>query len=275
MSIKTGVIGHPIGHSKSPIIHNYWMTRHDIKGDYKAIDITPDDLNACLKALVDDGYAGLNVTIPHKIAIMDMCDTLDDTARAIGAVNTLHFTDGQIMGHNTDAYGFIQNMHETHTSISFDDTAALVIGAGGAAKAAVYALITAGVGQIYIANRTQTKAQELIQEFQIYDHILKAVPWDDMSAVLPTADFIINTTSLGMAKNDDLIIDFSAVKPSAIAYDIVYAPLMTQFLHDAQNADIRIVTGIGMLIHQARKAFEIWHNVLPDVNETLIQKVLA
>lgn len=267
--IKTGVIGHPIAHSKSPMIHMHWMKQYDINGTYTAIDCTPDGLPECINRLHDDGYAGLNITIPHKQAIMKLCDIIDDTAQAIGAVNTIVFENGLIRGTNTDAFGFFENMRQTIPDIDLHGKTALVIGAGGAAKAVLHALIQNGADHILLTNRTRETAEHLTNTFQN----TRVIAWDDKNPSVKTADIIINTTSLGMTGYPDLKLDFTHAKPDAIVYDIVYNPLMTVFLTEAQTAGLNIVTGIGMLVHQARPAFQVWHGLLPDVSDFLIKEI--
>lgn len=262
--IKTGVIGHPIAHSKSPLIHNHWIAQYGLEGSYEALDIPPEDLTKRLPELLrDEGYAGFNLTIPHKEIAMDICDVIDDTARAIGAVNTVWIQDNQIHGTNTDAFGFMENLHTT-SGIG----AALILGAGGAAKAVIYGLLQAGVMDIRIANRTRSKAQALATDPRI-----SVVDWDNREQALIGADLLVNTTALGMDGQPALDIALDNLAEGATVCDIVYAPLMTDLLIRAQRRGNAVITGIGMLLHQARPAFEKWYGVLPDVSPLLIEKL--
>ncbi|MCD8563094.1 MAG: shikimate dehydrogenase [Alphaproteobacteria bacterium] len=274
--IKAGVIGHPVGHSKSPLIHNYWIKRYGFSGSYEAIDIAPEDLSDRLPALFAAGYAGFNVTIPHKETVMALCDEITDMAAKIGAVNTLFREDNRIIGTNTDAFGFIQNLNDSIRHFGFSYTlqngTAVVLGAGGAAKAVIYGLLEEGVPEIIIANRSREKAEALIASFG--SPFLRAVEWDQRSSVLGSANFLVNATSLGMDGQPALEIDLRAAPENMLVADIVYKPLMTGLLKQAREYDLRIVTGIGMLLHQARPSFESWFGVLPDIDEKLEELVL-
>lgn len=269
--IKAGVIGHPIHHSKSPIIHNHWIAEHGLSGEYKAIDIAPENLKDGVQALIEEGYAGFNVTIPHKQEIFKLCAAVDDTAKAIGAVNTVVVKDGKLYGTNTDAFGFIENVKREAFGVDFAHRPCVVLGAGGAARAIIYGLIEAGAQKIILTNRTAQKAQEVAA---LNTEIVEVVPWESRSAVLEGAGFLVNTTALGMVGKEALEIDLSRLPADAAVSDIVYAPLKTDLLMQAQQGGRQIVTGIGMLLHQARPAFEKWFGVLPDVGAALEEKVL-
>jgi shikimate dehydrogenase len=269
--IKCGVIGHPIAHSKSPIIHNHWIQKHGLAGNYTAIDIAPDDLHNGIQRLIDENYAGFNVTVPHKQSIFALCHEVDDTARMIGAVNTVSIRDGKLHGTNTDAYGFIENIRQSIPAFDFAAGMCVVLGAGGAARAVVHGLLEAGATDIVITNRTEEKSKTICA---MDDQKIMSVAWDDRSSILKKSSMLINTTSLGMTGKDPLEIDLSALPKEALVTDIVYAPLMTDLLMSAQLRGNPVVTGIGMLLHQARPAFEKWFGVLPDVDEELQHKVL-
>lgn len=270
--IKAGVIGHPINHSKSPIIHNHWIAQHGLSGEYKAIDIAPENLKDSVQKLIDDGYAGFNVTIPHKQEIFKLCAEVDETAQKIGAVNTVVIKDGKSHGTNTDAFGWIENVHQSAFGVDFVHRPAIVLGAGGAARAIVHALLEAGAQQIIITNRTADKAKDVAE---LNTDIVRVVPWENRNKILQDAGLLVNTTSLGMTGKDKLEIDLALLPKDAVVSDIVYAPLMTELLVRAQHRGNQIVTGIGMLLHQARPAFEKWFGVLPDVTEELERKVLG
>lgn len=271
--IKTGVIGHPIAHSKSPLIHNYWIKHYGLSGEYKAIDIAPQDLKSGVQSLVNQGYAGFNVTIPHKIAIMDLCDEMDEAARLIGAVNTVVIKDGKLYGSNTDGYGFITNIKaNAPEGWSLAGGNALVLGAGGAANAVVYALIQEGAARITITNRTREKAEALVK---LSPERIDVIDWDERSSACADKSLIVNTTALGMSGKAALDIDLSSAGKDTLVSDIVYAPLTTNLLNQAHEIDIPTVTGIGMLLHQARPGFELWNGVMPEVTAELERLVLA
>jgi len=269
--VKAGVIGHPIHHSKSPIIHNHWIAEHGLEGDYKAIDIAPENLKAGVDALIAEGYAGFNVTIPHKQEIFKLCAEVDETAKAIGAVNTVVIRDGKLFGTNTDAFGFIENVKREAFGVDFSHRPCVVLGAGGAARAIIHGLIEAGAQKIILTNRTIEKAQDVAS---LNNNIVEVAAWDKRSEILDGAGFLVNTTALGMTGKEPLTIDLSALPADATVSDIVYAPLTTELLAQARHGGRQIVTGIGMLLHQARPAFEKWFGVLPDVSAELEQKVL-
>lgn len=273
---KAGVIGYPIAHSKSPLIHDYWIKQHGLNASYEAIDIPPPNLEERVHDLVDQGYRGFNVTIPHKQAIMMLCDDVDTLAEKVGAVNTVIVKeDGSLFGTNTDVFGFVENLRSAAQGFGYGWTIAggpaLVLGAGGAARAAVQGLINEGVPEIFVANRTFDKAKDLESMSPL---VVKAVEWDKRDIVAGRVNFIVNTTSLGMTGQEPLEIDLSGCHEDAVVHDIVYAPLYTDLLKQARAHDLRIVTGIGMLLHQARPAFHAWFGVMPDVTETLEDLVL-
>lgn len=270
--VKTGLIGHPVSHSKSPLIHTHWMRQHDIDGTYEAVDIASEELKSGVQKLIDAGWKGFNVTVPHKEAIFDLCDEVDDAAKIIGAVNTVTIKNGKLHGTNTDAFGFIQNIKESAGRPNFERGPCVVLGAGGAARAVVYALAFEGAQEIIIANRTFKRAKDLCE---INDSIMRPIDWEQRGDVLLTASLLVNTTSSGMSGKDPLEIDLSLLPVESIVSDIVYAPLMTDLLLAAKTRGNPIVTGIGMLLHQARLAFETWHGVLPDVDAELEKEVLA
>ncbi len=269
--IKAGVIGHPISHSKSPIIHGYWLAQYAIDGEYTAYDIHPEKLKDGIQELIDMGLSGFNVTIPHKQKIVALCATMTDAAQKIGAVNTVVIDkDGRLHGDNTDAFGFIENLKIICPDFDWKKKTALVIGAGGAARAIVYALKTMNVDRIFITNRTQEAAANLANIYGA-DTLL----WQNKQDGIIDADIIINTTSLGMTGQPPLEISLSGIRQNVVVYDIVYNPLMTPFLKQAEKNGAKSVTGIGMLLHQARPAFKSWFGVYPDVTPDLESSVLT
>lgn len=269
--MKAAVIGHPIAHSKSPVIHQYWLNKYQVGGSYDAIDIHPDNLEAEIQKLIAEGYTGFNVTVPHKQNIMKLCHKIDKTALTIGAVNTVVIKEGKLLGYNTDAFGFIENIKQ-NSNFSFQGKTVCVLGAGGAARAVVYGLIQESVSKIFITNRTFEKAQELTK---IAPEITECVHWEERSDILDNIDLLVNTTSLGMTGKKPLELELMPLAPHAIVHDIVYAPLMTDLLFNAQKLGNPIVTGIGMLLHQARPAFHAWTGTMPDINSELESLVLS
>lgn len=270
--MKAGVIGYPIAHSKSPLIHRYWMDKYNVSGHYTAIEIHTDNLKEEVQKLVNEGFTGFNVTVPHKQDIMTLCDDVDDKARAIGAVNTIIIKDNKLHGTNTDSIGFIQNIKSSQPKFNFQDKTALVLGAGGAARAIIYGLLGAGVKKIILTNRTAQKAENLAQELGSQ---LECLAWDKRETLLSDVDLVVNTTSLGMTGKPELEMDISALHSDAIVCDIVYAPLMTDLLKQAKTQGNQLVTGIGMLLYQAQPAFEAWTNIRPEVDADLEKLVLS
>ncbi len=269
--IKTAVIGHPIHHSKSPLIHNHWIAQHNLNGSYEAIDIAPEDLAQKTQELINQGYAGFNVTVPHKEAIFNLCSKIDEAAQKIGAVNTVTIKNGKMHGKNTDSFGFIQNIRTAAKAFDFTAGSAFVLGAGGAARAVIHALLQEGTPEIFLTNRTKSRAETLIR---MSPNKIKVIEWNDFMS-LPQTNLLINTTSLGMVGKPALEIDLSALNKQALVTDIVYAPLQTNLLQQAAKRGNQTVTGIGMLLHQARPAFESWYGLLPEVDRELEELVLA
>ncbi len=265
--IKAGVIGLPIDHSKSPIIHTYWIEKYALKGTYEAFKVYPEHLEKKIETFINEGYAGFNVTLPHKQSIIEYCDTLDEAAQKIGAVNTVTIKGTKLHGTNTDAFGFIQNIKKAHPNFDFTRGPAVVLGAGGAARAVVYALLKEGAPEIILTNRTREKAESFKGKINI-------IPWEERESALEGAGLLVNTTSLGMEGQPALEFDLKTAPKGMAVCDIVYAPLMTQLLTDAQAEGLPIITGIGMLLQQARPAFETWFGVMPRVDEGLTKKVL-
>lgn len=266
---KLAVIGHPVAHSLSPLIHNYWIAQYGFEGQYDAIDIAPDELQQNLDSLIDQGYTGFNVTLPHKTAVMDLCDTVDETAQKIGAVNAIIVTDtGKTEGRNTDAFGFIENIKMQQPDFDFTKGAAIILGAGGATRAVIYGLLQEGVPEIIVTNRTRRKADDIAAVFGV-----GVAEWEARNGLLKNAALLVNATSLGMAGQPELDIDLKALPQQALVTDIVYKPLMTDLLLEAAERGHETVTGLGMLLQQARPAFNEWFGVLPDITDELQQKI--
>jgi shikimate dehydrogenase len=272
-TVKTGLIGHPTGHSKSPAIHHYWIKKYGLNASYDLIDVLPAKLEETLRALPAQGYTGFNVTIPHKQAVMALCDTLDENAKAIGAVNTVKIgPDGALHGSNTDAFGFFENIRQQAPALDLGYGPSLVLGAGGAARAVVHALLSAGAPHIILANRTRGRAEILATENSAPARV-EVIDWADKNGALNGAAFIVNTTSAGMAGAEALDIDLTDLPESAYVCDIVYVPQMTPLLEDSRRRGQGIITGLGMLVHQARPAFELWHGIMPQADEMLLESL--
>lgn len=266
---KAAVIGSPVSHSKSPMIHEYWMNQNGIEGQYEAIETPAAMLGQTVKRLAEQEYVGFNVTVPHKKDIMDMCRKVDSTASAIGAVNTVVFNNEQMEGYNTDSWGFIDNIKaNAPRDFSFKNGPAVVLGAGGAAHAVVYGLKMEGVREITIVNRTPVHAEGLARKFSA-----NAASWFDVPYLLKEANMVVNASSLGMEGMPEMEIDLHPLPQNALVNDLVYAPLMTDFLQQAKSRGNTIVTGIGMLLHQAAPAFEHWFGIRPKVTDGLVKMV--
>jgi len=254
-----GVIGSPIAHSKSPKLHSYWLNRYGLSGYYVPMDIAADSLEETLRALPKAGFVGLNVTIPHKERVLAIADLVTDRAALMGAANTLIFRkDGKIHADNTDGYGFIENLRQGAPAWDPTSGPAAVIGAGGAARAVVAALLDAGVPEVYLSNRTKTRAEALRQEFGVK---IQVCDWVQAGNMLEGAATVVNTSSLGMA--------------GKLVTDLVYTPLETKLLSEARKKGCTTVDGLGMLLHQAAPGFERWFGVRPDVDEAARQAVLS
>lgn len=268
-----GVLGHPIAHSKSPLLHGFWLTRMGIKGHYIPMDVAPDDLAAAFETLPKLGFRGVNVTIPHKEAALALADVITDRAATIGAANTITFMpDGKIHADNTDGIGFITNLRDRAPLWRPDAGPAAILGAGGAARAVIWALLDAGVPQVRIANRTRARADILCATF---GEKLRVYDWSDTPQMLQEAMTVVNTTSLGMAGQGDFPFGFDALSARAVVTDIVYNPLKTDFLSQAEAQGCIIVDGLGMLLHQAAPGFVTWFGQMPVVDQATRDLVLG
>jgi len=263
-----GVLGWPVAHSRSPRLHGFWLERYRIDGAYLPLPVRPEAFETAVRGMVALGFAGANVTIPHKLAAYTICDELDATARRAGAVNTMVFRDGRIEGSNTDGSGFLDNLR----GHGVDPAAgpALLLGAGGGARAIAAALQDAGA-PVSIANRTRERAEELAQDLPG----LCVLDWQDRDAALAGYALIVNTTALGMDGEGSLPVDLAAARPGTAVADIVYVPLETPLLAAARARGLRAVEGLGMLLHQARPGFRAWFVVDPQVDDELRRFVAA
>jgi shikimate dehydrogenase len=267
-----GVIGWPVGHSRSPRIHNFWLRRHHIDGAYMPLAVAPERLADAVRGLLALGFAGANVTVPHKQAVIRALDSVDERARRMGAVNTIVVgADGGLSGSNSDGCGFLENLR-AGSGWRADAGAAVVIGAGGAARAVSVALQDAGVAEIRIVNRTGERAQELVRAL---GPPLLAVPWDERNDALQDAALLVNATSLGMTGHPALAIVLDGLAQNAVVNDIVYTPLETPLLAAAAAHGYPVVDGLGMLLHQARPGFAAWFGRRPEVDQALRDHIVA
>ncbi len=258
------VMGHPIAHSRSPMLHGYWLERYGIAGSYERVDVAPEALAAFFASFRETGWVGGNVTVPHKLAVIQYLDRIDGAATALGAVNTIWWEDGKLVGGNTDWTGFLGNLDELAPGWDRDAGKALILGAGGAARAAAYGLKERGLS-VALCNRTAAKAEELATHFGgMSGHGMDALP-----GLMREADLLVNTTSLGMLGKPPLEIDLAPLKPGAVVYDVVYVPLETGLLKAAKAKGHRTVDGLGMLLHQAVEGFRHWFGTTPEVTAEL------
>jgi shikimate dehydrogenase len=274
MSIPlAGVIGQPIGHSRSPALHGHWLKRYQIKGFYIPMEVGQADLERVIEAMPKMGFVGCNVTIPHKEAVLHLADVVSDRAALIGAANTLQFRkDGKLHADNTDGYGFLENLRQGAPRWRADTAPAAVFGAGGAARAVIASLLDAGCPNVRLSNRTKTRAESLRSEFGTR---VEVVDWVQAGNMLDGALTVVNTTSLGMVGKPDFRIPLDALSPRAVVTDLVYNPLETPFLAKARQNGCTVVDGLGMLLHQAAPGFERWFGVKPEVDDDLRRAVLA
>lgn len=267
------VIGHPVAHSRSPLIHGHWLERHGIAGSYERIDVPPSELSGFLASLGASGFAGGNVTIPLKEVAFGLVAEATSRARRLGAVNTLWMENGRVLGDTTDGEGFLTSLDEAvGPSWRAEVETALVIGAGGAARAIIGALLDAGVPKVAVTNRTDERAVQLTA---LDCARVSAVPWRDRDAALPGTDLLINTTQCGMLGHPPLAIEACRLPARAIVADIVYVPLETPLLRDARRHGLRVADGLGMLLHQAAPGFARWFGLLPPVTSELRALVAA
>lgn len=259
-----GVIGSPIAHSKSPQLHTHWLKTYGLAGHYVPLHVETEDLASVLKTLPKMGFVGVNITVPHKEKVMGLVDKITDRATLIGAANTLIFReDGTIHADNTDGYGFVQNLRQNAPDWNPGSGPAVVLGAGGAARAVVASLLDAGVPEIRLTNRTRVRAESLKNDFskrvQVYD-------WVQAGNLMDDAALVVNTTSLGMLGKQPLRVPLDGLRAGTLVTDLVYAPLKTGLLLEAEKKGCTTVDGLGMLLHQAVPAFERWFGVRPEVD---------
>jgi shikimate dehydrogenase len=266
MSINACVIGWPIKHSRSPLIHSHWLGLHGINGTYTKQEVTPDGLEHFLSTMQESGFAGCNVTVPHKEAALNFAAQCDDAARIVGAANTLWFESGVLQASNTDAYGFLANLDERAPRWDENKSCALVLGAGGAARAILHALGSRSFRDIILVNRTRSRADALANHFK---GAIRVKDWEKRYAYVEGCTLLVNTTTLGMTGQPSLEFDLSSTGEGCVVTDLVYAPLKTQLLAQAEAKGLRTVDGLGMLLHQAVPGFEKWFGVRPEVSSEL------
>ena len=261
----TCVIGWPAGHSRSPLIHNYWIKQHGLTAEYRREAVPPEKFAEFIGSWREHGYVGANVTLPHKEAALELSEP-DDRAEAVGAANTLWLEGGVLRSTNTDVEGFVENLDAAAPHWDSGLASAIVLGAGGAARAVVFALLQRGAERVYVANRTFDKAEAFRARFG--DRV-RPMRWGEVNGLLAGVQLLANATSLGMAGQPKLDIDVSNMPPSAVVTDLVYVPLETPLLAAARACGLRTADGLGMLLHQAVRGFSLWFGVRPQVTAEL------
>ncbi len=271
-----GIMGWPIAHSRSPALHNFWLDEHGIDGVYVPLPVRPEQLAQALRALPALGFRGCNLTLPHKQRALSIVDRVDPPARRVGAINTVIVAaDGSLEGRNTDVYGFRESLRDSVPDWNPAAGPASVLGAGGAARAVVAALIEAGVGEIRVANRTEGHAEGMAEDLAVAPSRISIHPWKARDGVLQDAGLLVNTTSLGMIGQPELAIDLAQLPLSAVVVDIVYVPIETALLAAARRRGHRTVDGLGMLLHQGRPGFEAWFGTPVRVTRELRAAVMT
>ena len=271
--VLAGVMGWPVAHTRSPAIHNHWIAQYSLKGAYVQLPVQPQNLEAAICGLPALGFAGCNITVPHKVNAMQLMDTLHPAARRVAAINTVVVqADGSLLGMNNDGYGYIQSLRDAQPDWRGDAGPALVMGAGGAARAIVVALLDEGVPEVRLCNRTQEKAQALKDAFG--DRVT-VVPWADRNSAMAGVRLLVNTTTQGMHGQPALDVALDDLPAEALVSDAIYIPLETPLLAAARQRGHQTVNGLGMLLNQARPAFHAWFGVLPELTPGLIAAVQA
>lgn len=267
-----GVMGWPVTHSLSPRVHGYWLEHHRIDGVYIPLAVAPESLERAMTALPALGFRGVNLTLPHKERALGLCHEVDELARRIGAVNTIVVREEQLIGSNSDAFGFLENLRTGAPGWRPAAASAAVLGAGGAARAVVAALIDAGVPEVRIVNRTRERAEALAAAL---GGGISVRGWEQRDAALADVGLLVNTTSLGLAGQPPLELDLDGLPPDAVVSDLVYAPLVTPLLEAARARGNPVVDGLGMLLHQARPGFNAWFGTWPEVTPALRDFVVS
>jgi shikimate dehydrogenase len=265
--LLAGVMGDPVMHSRSPDVHGYWLRKYGLRGNYLPLEIKPARLRAALRALPALGFAGCNLTIPHKEAALAIVDEIDPVAQRIGAMNCVVVkSDGTLSGYNHDAFGYVESIREAQPSWRADAGSIVMVGAGGSARAILVGLIDQGAREIRLVNRTFGRAEALAQQL---GRAVKPLPWERRHAALAGAAMLINTTSQGMSGQPPLDLVLDALPTTALVSDIIYIPRETPLLAAARARGNPTVNGLGMLLHQARPAFQLWSGIMPEVTAEL------
>lgn len=271
--VLAGVMGWPVAHTRSPAIHNHWIAKHGLKGAYVQLPVHPDRLEAAIRGLPALGFAGCNVTVPHKVSAMQYMDEVHPAAQRVAAINTIVVRhDGSLLGMNNDGAGYIQSLRDADAAWRGDAGPALVLGAGGAARAIVVALLDEGAPEVRIANRTQEKAQALADAF---GSRVNVVPWSERNGAMAGVSLLVNTTTQGMHGQSALDVQLDDLPAQAMVSDAIYIPMETPLLAQSRLRGHRTVNGLGMLLNQARPAFQSWFGVLPEVTPELRAVVQA
>jgi len=271
--VTAGVMGWPVAHSRSPVIHNHWIKQHKRQGTYSLLPVAPHNLETAIRGLSALGFAGCNITIPHKVEAMKLMDWVDPLAQRMGAINTIVVqADGQLHGFNHDGYGYIQSLRDAQPHWRADTGPVVVLGAGGAARAIVVSLIDQGATEIRLLNRTRAKADALAHEF---GPAITALDWSQRHEALSGAALLVNTTSQGMHHEPALDLDLTDLPTDSLVSDAIYIPLETPLLAAARQRGNNTVNGLGMLLNQARPAFHAWFGVMPDLTPELNKLVIS
>jgi shikimate dehydrogenase len=274
MTAKLGVIGWPVAHSRSPLIHNYWIEKHTISAVYDRAAISPEeDFATALGRLRDQGWIGANVTVPHKERALAYADTASERAQRLGAANILAFSDAGVHADNSDGYGFVAALQQNLGKRAWADEAVYILGAGGAARAILGAVIDAGAPEIFISNRNRDRAEKLAALAVGSRSVVTIIDWEARAQALPRTKLLVNTTSLGMAGQPPLALSLEGFR--GVVFDIVYSPLATPLLSAARAGGLVTVDGLDMLLHQAVPAFELWFGVRPEVDAGLRALLVA
>ncbi len=271
--VMAGVMGWPVAHSRSPTIHNHWIRQYGLQGAYGLFSVQPDKLEDAIRGLPALGLAGCNITIPHKVNAMKLMDVIDPLARRMGAINTIVVTpEGALHGFNNDGFGYIQSLLDAKPDWKADAGPVAVLGAGGAARAVVLSLLDQGATEIRLTNRTRGKAQALCDEF---GSGIKVVDWSERHDALNGVALLVNTTNQGMHGEPELDLQLDQLPTTALVSDAIYVPLETALLRNARLRGNATVNGLGMLLNQARPAFNAWFGVMPEISPELVQAIMA
>lgn len=271
--LLAGVIGDPISHSKSPTLHRLWLNQNNINGHYIPLKVSKIDLELVLKTLPKMGFSGVNVTVPHKESVLKIANEITQSASQIGSANTLTFLPcGGFKADNTDGYGFLKNLEENEPTWDSSNAKVLIIGAGGASRAVISALLNSGVSKIVITNRTYERANELKEYF---DRKIDVIKWNEKEQFLGEINTLVNTTTLGMLGYTNLNLSLSSINKGTIVLDLVYNPIKTTLLQNAEKQGCKIIDGLGMLLHQATPGFKEWFGVEPKITNEIRKRILT